>query len=70
MKKSKRQQPFTKPPQDIKGAAVASGKKKSVGHGMGGLFGAGPKKTEPDNSPRKQSKDRSIRMARLSNKFI
>lgn len=73
MKKSKkaaRTQKFTAPPMPIKGAAVAPGKKKSAGHGMGGLFGVSMKKTEPDNTPPKQSKERSIRMARLSNKFI
>lgn len=71
MKRGKRmKQPYTSPPKEVKGAAAKSGKKKSAGHNMGGLFGAGPKKTEPDNSPKTRMKERSIRMARLHNKFI
>lgn len=70
MKKAKKKPPFTSPPMDIKGAAKGPGKKKSVGHGMGGLFGVSSKKTEPDNAPQKRSQQRAARIARLSNKTI
>ena len=50
--------------------APKKGKAKSAGHAMGGLFGAGPKKTEPDNSPRTRSKESSARMKRIENKFL
>ena len=63
-------QAFTSPPKDMKGAAAPSGKKKTAGHKMGGLFGAFSKKTEPDNTPRNREKERSTLRQRLSNKFI
>ncbi len=46
------------------------GKKITAGHGMGGLFGAGPKKTEPDNTPRTRAKESSARIKRIGNRFI
>jgi len=63
-------QAFTAPPKNVKGASAASGKKKSFGHGMGGLFGVSAKKTEPDNKPPSRAQTRSARMARLSGKQI
>ena len=50
--------------------APKAGKKITAGHGMGGLFGAQPKKTEPDNPPRTRAKDSAARNKRISNKFI
>jgi len=46
------------------------GRKKSAGHGMGGMFGAGPKKPEADMPPRTRAGARRARRARLANKFI
>jgi hypothetical protein len=63
MKKRMKQAETTAPK---KGA----GKKITAGHGMGGLFGAGPKKLEPDNPPPTRSKEHGARMKRISNKFI
>ncbi len=63
-------QAFTSAPKDVKGAARPSGKKKSFGHGMGGLFGVTAKKTEADTKPPTRAQTRSARMARLSGKQI
>ncbi len=46
------------------------GKKITAGHAMGGLFGAQPKKSEPDNPPRTRAKDSAARMKRIGNRFI
>ena len=62
MKKSKKKQAFTTAPKE--------GKKKSFGHGMGGLFGVTAKKPEADMKPPTRSQTRSARNARLSGKLI
>ncbi len=38
---------------------------KSAGHGMGGMFGATPKKPEADAKPKTRAEERSKRAARL-----
>lgn len=66
-KMDKRKQTNTAAPKSIKGAADDSGKKKSVGHNMGGLFGVTPKRSEPENAkPQTQAKMKSDREARMN----
>lgn len=67
MKKKKKQAAIGVPPKDIKGAAAPSGKKKSMGPNMGGLFGVTAKKPEVDNAPQKRH---AMRTARLTGKII
>lgn len=49
---------------------AGKGKKITAGHGMGGLFGAQPKKIEPDNTPQTRAKSSAARNKRIENKFI
>lgn len=50
-----------------------SGKKVTMGHGMGGLFGVTPKKPEADMPPRTrsaQARSKQARMKRLDGRLI
>lgn len=55
------------PPKDVKGAAAPSGKKKTFGANMGGVYGVTAKKPEVDNAPQKRH---AMRTARLTGKLI
>ncbi len=73
-RKKRMKQAQTTGPKKIKGAAEGPGMKATFGHGMGGMFGSvTPKKPEFDKpAPTRavQNRQRSARMARLSNKLI
>lgn len=71
--RKKRRGRRTKPFGAGMGRKVPGDSKKSVGHGMGGLFGVTPKKPEPDNPPPTRAFARgqkAKRMKRLEGKFI
>ena len=70
----KKKSPYSTAPKKAKGAAKDLGKKATFGHSMGGAFASvTPKKPEfdkPAPTCATQNRQRSARMARLSNKLI
>jgi len=66
-------QSMTSGPTNVKGGGGKRDKKLSMGHGMAGLFGVTPKRTEPENQPRTraaEARSKQARMKRLDGRLI